>query len=304
VLAAHPVIAADGSPRSERHLWPPAFRNALGWRTIRFVESTIQLVAIDLDGTLLDQKKRVSPAVAEALCALPQRGVRVVIASARPPRSVRAIYNALKLDTWQINYNGALIWDEPAQAVVHHAPLKPELVLSMIERARDMFEEVAVSCEILDRWYTDRAEQMYMTETGRLFRPDTVAPIEEFCREPVTKLMMLGEAPMISRLEQLLTPEYPKTNIVRAEPELLQVMSVKANKAIALRRVAAHYGVAMENVMAIGDAANDIPMLQAVGVGVAMDNAHPLVKRIAKWVAPSNNDHGVHAALRKYGLCE
>jgi len=81
-------------------------------------------------------------------------------------------------------------------------------------------------------------------------------------------------------------------------------MSVKANKAIALRRVAAHYGVAMENVMAIGDAANDIPMLQAVGVGVAMDNAHPLVKRIAKWVAPSNNDHGVHAALRKYGLCE
>jgi hypothetical protein len=55
--------------------------------------------------------------------------------------------------------------------------------------------------------------------------------------------------------------------------------------------------------MAIGDALNDVPMLQAAGVAIAMDNAHPAVKRVAHWVAPSNNDHGVHAALEKYGLC-
>jgi len=264
--------------------------------------SNIQLVAVDLDGTLLDSNKQVSDATAAALACLPAQSVRLVIASARPPRSVRPIYSALKLNTWQINYNGALIWDEPSQTVLYHAPMKPELVLSVIERARDMFEEVAVSCEILDRWYTDAVQQMYMTETGRLFRPDVVAPIEEFCREPVTKLMLMGEPPMISRLEQLLLQEYPNANIV-CEPELLQVMSPKADKALALRRVAAHYGVAMENVMAIGDAANDIAMLKSVGVGIAMDNAHPLVKRAAKWVAPSNNDHGVLAALRKYGLC-
>ena len=147
-----------------------------------------------------------------------------MIASARPPRSVRAIYAALKLDTWQINYNGALIWDEPSHTVVHHEPMKPKLVLAMIERARDMFEEVAVSCEILDRWYTDHAEQQYVTETGRLFRPDVVAPIEEFCREPVTKILLLGEPRIISRLEQLLMEEYPKASVVRSEPELLQIM--------------------------------------------------------------------------------
>ena len=144
------------------------------------MSTTIQLVAIDLDGTLLTQKKQVSKATAGALACLPGQGVRVVIASARPPRSVRAIYSALKLDTWQINYNGALIWDEPSMSVVHHEPMKPQLVLAMIERARDMFEEVAVSCEILDRWYTDHAEQAYMTETGRLFKPDVVAPWSSF----------------------------------------------------------------------------------------------------------------------------
>lgn len=266
--------------------------------------NTIQLVAVDLDGTLLDSSKRISEPTAAALACLPGRSIRLVIASARPPRSVRPIYTALKLDTWQINYNGALIWDEPSRTVIHHEPMNPELVVSMIDLARDMFEEVAVSCEILDRWYTDASQQMYMTETGKLFRPDVVAPIAEFCREPVTKLLLLGEPPMISRLEQLLTQEFPKTNIVRAEPELLQVMSPKADKSVALRRVAAHYRIPMENVMAIGDAANDIDMLKVVGVGIAMDNAHPEVKRVAKWVAPSNNDHGVYAALKRYGLCE
>jgi Cof subfamily protein (haloacid dehalogenase superfamily) len=267
------------------------------------VANEIKLVAVDLDGTLLDNKKQISRTTAAALSCLPGQGVPLVIASARPPRSVRAIYAALKLDTWQINYNGALIWDEPSRSIVHHEPMKPKLVLSMIDSARDMFEEVAVSCEILDRWYTDHAEQEYMTETGRLFRPDVVAPIGEFCREPVTKVLLLGEPRMISRLEQLLTSEYPMVNIARSEPELLQIMSSKADKAFALHRVATHYGVGMENVMAIGDAANDIGMLKAAGVGIAMDNAHPLVKRVANWVAPSNNDHGVPAALRKYGLC-
>src|SRR5947209_8468867 len=74
--------------------------------------TSIRLVAVDLDGTLLDRDKRVSRRTVEALCCLPRRAVQVVIASARPPRSVRHIYRALKLDTWQINYNGAMIWDE------------------------------------------------------------------------------------------------------------------------------------------------------------------------------------------------
>jgi 3-deoxy-D-manno-octulosonate 8-phosphate phosphatase KdsC-like HAD superfamily phosphatase len=71
----------------------------------------------------------------------------------------------------------------------------------------------------------------------------------------------------------------------------------------ALQKVATWYEVPMEQVLAIGDAPNDVGMLQAAGVSVAMDNAHQLVKDVADWVAPSNNDHGVHAALARYGLC-
>ncbi len=91
--------------------------------------------------------------------------------------------------------------------------------------------------------------------------------------------------------------------MVRTDDHLIQVMDRRVSKAVALQVVAKHYDVKLENVMAIGDAPNDVGMLQVAGVAIAMDNAHKLVKKVAHWVAPSNNDHGVHAALVKYGLC-
>ncbi|HEX3358069.1 MAG TPA: Cof-type HAD-IIB family hydrolase [Tepidisphaeraceae bacterium] len=267
--------------------------------------TSVRLVAIDLDGTLLDRSKKVSDRAAAALKCLPAAGVKVVIASARPPRSVRHIYQELGLDTWQINYNGALIWDEPNQQPVFHRPMNSNLVAAMIDRSRDMFEEVLVTCEILDRWYTDRDDQTYTTETGRLFKPDVVAPVEQFCTEPITKLMLLGDPMIISRLESLLLEEFgDKVTILHTDDELLQIMDNRVSKAVALQKVAAHYGVKQEEVMAIGDAPNDVGMLQFAGVAVAMANAHSVVKEVAHWIAPSNDEHGVHVALQRYGLCE
>lgn len=265
----------------------------------------VRLVAVDLDGTLLDDSKQVSQQTTQALCCLPARGVKLVIASARPPRSVRHIYRKLKLDTLQINYNGALIWDEPARQALFHRPLGKRLTRQIVDRARDMFDEVLVSCEIMDKWYTDRVDQTFTTETGKLFKPDVIAPIEEFCNQPVTKLLLLGQPQMIWRLEALLAEEFEQqVSIVRTDDHLVQIMDRRVSKAVALQKVAGHYGIPMRQVMALGDAPNDVGMLQTAGVAVAMDNAHELVKQQADWVAPSNNDHGVHAALRRYGLCE
>lgn len=265
----------------------------------------IRLLAIDLDGTLLNDAKTVSDQTVLALQNLSEQGVKVVIASARPPRSVRPIYRQLKLDTWQINYNGALIWDEPTQQAVFHRPMDCRLARQIIEVARDMFEEVLVSCEVMDRWYTDRLDNTYTTETGKLFKPDVVAEIDTFCNQPITKVMLLGEPRIILRLEALLGQQFEgKISLVRQEAQLIQIMHPQVSKAAALHKVARHYGLRSRQIMAIGDAPNDVGMLQLAGVAVAMDNAHPLVKDVADWVAPSNNDHGVFAALVKYGLVD
>jgi hypothetical protein len=270
---------------------------------------TIRLVAIDLDGTLLNDAKAVSERTAAALRGLPGRGVKAVIASARPPRSVRHIYRMLHLDTWQINYNGALIWDEPAGRAVFHQPMSPDLTLRMIHHARALHPQVLVSCEILDQWHTDQYDaafaSTFTTETGRLFKPDVVAPVESWCNQPITKLLFLGEPAIIAAIKASILAGFPQhISVIHGEPDLLQIMDGRAGKAAALRMVAEHYGVPLAEVLAIGDAVNDMDMLQSAGVAIAMDNAHPSVKQVAHWIAPSNNDHGVHAALARYGLCD
>jgi len=266
-------------------------------------KSPVRLVAVDLDGTLLNDSKKVSGRTVAALRCLPNAGVRVVIASARPPRSVRHVYTELGLDTWQINYNGALIWDEANRRPVYHRPMAGDVVRRIIDAVRDRYEEVLVGCEVLDRWCTDRFDDTYTTETGRLFKPDVVAPLDAFLNQPITKLMFLADPTTITRLDPVLIDLPFDVSIVRSDPQLIQIMAAEASKGEALKMVAEHYGIPMAQVLAIGDAVNDVPMLEAAGVAVAMDNAHPDVKAVADWVAPSNNDHGVHAALVRYGLC-
>jgi Cof subfamily protein (haloacid dehalogenase superfamily) len=266
--------------------------------------SPIRLVAIDLDGTLLNDSRQVSQQTAGALACLPARGVKVVLASARPPRSVRHVYRSLALDTLQINYNGAMIWDEVHSRVNFHQPLEPEVAREVIAQAREEFPQVLVSCEVYDRWLTDRVDPQYLTETSRLFPPDGILPVEAMCAEPVTKVLLMGEPEMISELRARLVESHPHVSLVRSDPDLIQIMHPGVNKGTALKLVADHYTVPMSQVLAIGDATNDLPMLAAAGVKVAMDNAPAEVKAAADWVAPSNNDHGVHAALVRFGLCE
>jgi Cof subfamily protein (haloacid dehalogenase superfamily) len=268
------------------------------------METPIRLVAVDLDGTLLTDSKQITEQTAGALACLPRRGVKLVIASARPPRSVRQIYQQLRLDTVQINYNGALVWDEPNQQAMFHRPIPGKLARQIIDTARDMFEETIVTAEVMDKWLTDRNDDSHTTETGKLFQPDVICTIPQLCSHPVTKLMLLGEPRIILRLEATLAATFEgMVTILKTDRDLLQIMHPQVSKAVALTKVAAFYGVPMEQVMAIGDAPNDVGMLQSAGVGVAMDNAHALVKDVADWVAPSNNDHGVHAALARFGLC-
>jgi len=267
-------------------------------------EQPIKLVAIDLDGTLLTSAKQVSERTVRALRCLPGAGVKVVIASARPPRSVRQIYRGLGLDTLQVNYNGALIWDELNRRAIFHRPMSGHLVREIITSARALFDRVLVSCEVMDRLFTDRDDQSYTTETGKIFKPDAICPVDDFCHRPITKLMLLGDPKMLVQLLPALEAKYSKlVTILHADDDLLQIMDKGVSKAIALKKVAESYRIEPSQIMAIGDAPNDVGMLQLAGVAIAMDNAHPIVKAEADWVAPSNDDHGVHAALVRYGLC-
>jgi Cof subfamily protein (haloacid dehalogenase superfamily) len=266
----------------------------------------VQLIAIDLDGTLLTSRKSISRRTHTALAAARDQGIHIVLATARPPRSVRGYYEALKLATPQINYNGALIWDEPRRRIIEHTPLETEVCRKVINVARKMYPEILVSVEILDKWYTDHFSDVpeYATETSKQhFTPDFIGPIDAFLTVPPTKLMLLGDPEWIATLEKQLPRKFGDDIAhTRSDPFLLQINHPSVNKGSAVAAVAKRLGVARENIMAIGDAPNDLSMLVYAGVPVVMGNAWDQVKSAGRAIVPDNDHDGVGIAIEELVL--
>lgn len=263
----------------------------------------IELLAIDLDGTTLRRDKRLSERVCRAVRMATARGVRVVLATARPPRSVRPIRERLGLTNLQVHYNGALVHDPVRRAHVLHRPLQAELARRLVRFARRLDPRVVVSLEILDRWYTDHVDDTLPTETALVFRPDVIGPLEAFLRVPITKLMLLGASERIDRLRDAIAARFGRhIALPVSDPHLLQIVDRHVDKATALALVARRYDVLPARVMAIGDAPNDNGMIRWAGVGVAVANAWPETRHAADVVVPSNDDDGVAEAIERFVL--
>lgn len=261
----------------------------------------IGLIALDLDGTVLRPDRTISHAVRDAIAAASLR-VPCVIASARPPRSVRAIYDALGLATPAVLYNGAVTWDFSHDRFVTHVQLSADVTSSLIHAARSALPDVIVNVEHLDRWFTDRVSDRFITETGRLFGPTLVAPLAAYADLGATKLMFHAEPAEIDALRATLEPRFADVTFIRTDPDLLQMMSAGTSKWRGLVALAASHGVRPEQILAIGDNENDLEMLAGAGVGVAMANGTDAARAVADWVAPSNVDDGVAVAIRRYVL--
>jgi Cof subfamily protein (haloacid dehalogenase superfamily) len=259
------------------------------------------MVALDIDGTLLRADKRLSMKVVNAVKCVRSMGVRVILATARPPRSVKEIHGILGLDTLVINYNGALIYNFVTKKTMMHWNMEPELALEIIKFARKLFPKVVVNVENLDRGYTDRVDDKLKTETSKTFAPDGIGPIESFLTGPVTKVMFMADESLMEDIRREIDAKYgKKVSFPASDPHLLQMMNKDADKAIALKWVADYYKVRSDRVIAMGDAPNDVGMLKWAGLGVAMGNGWIEAKDAADIVVPPNDEDGVAYALKRY----
>jgi len=265
------------------------------------IATKIQLVAVDLDGTLLNSAKEITDTTAAILrTARQEAGVRIVLATARPPRSVLPYYGLLGLDTPMINYNGALVYVPETEDVLLHKPIPAKIARGIIRLARSTCPEVLVSAEVMDRWFTDRVDGTYTTETGQLFGPDVVAPVHEWEDQSMTKLLLLGQPEWLAQTADAVQTHFPhQVTMVRTEGYLLQIMHATVSKAQALRTVAAEMHVKRREVMAIGDNANDVGMLQWAGIAVAMANAAPEALAVADYVTDHHDADGAAHAIRR-----
>jgi hypothetical protein len=264
----------------------------------------IRLVAIDLDGTLLNSDKSITETSSAILRAARETAeAHVVLASARPPRSVRPFHSLLGLNTPMINYNGALVIDPHSDEVWLHRAIPASVAGRVVNLARHLQPDVLVSAEILDRWYTDRydpREDTRQTETSRLFPPDVVAPIRQWINQDITKLLLVGEEDPLTQLaHQMRARLEGQVQLMQTEGNLIQVMQPQVSKAVAMGLVCDRLGVGRDETMAIGDNANDVGMLKWARVGVAVGNAVPAALAAADYVTATNDADGAAHAVQR-----
>jgi Cof subfamily protein (haloacid dehalogenase superfamily) len=265
----------------------------------------VKLFAVDVDGTLLTSSGRLSPTVVQACRAAERAGCTVVLASGRPPRAIRSILQTLGTSGPSINHHGALIWDPVANQPIFHEPLDDELVRSIIAASRRIEPDLLLGLEVIDRWFTDKFDPKFGSEHMRLMQPDGIMPLEQALAQPITKLNLLREPIRLNAVMEMLDDLYVRSLRIRVQitnPHLLQLTHARADKGVALRVLAEQMGLGPAQVMAIGDAHNDLGMIEWAGFGLAIGNAHEEVKAAADVVVESNDEHGVAFAIQRYIL--
>lgn len=256
----------------------------------------IRLVACDLDGTLLNPDHQVSEAVARAVRRAGAGGLRVVLASGRNRRSMLPFLARLELDQPFIALGGGYAAHPRSSEPIGHWPLGAEATAQIAAVAREegvtiLHEEPDVMLIEGQDWAVDLLRGMSGVPV------DQVEDVVGAADHPPTKIVLIGEDGHLGRVAERLARLEHRLDIAQSRANLLDITSHGVNKGAALRHLAAHLGLGMDEVAALGDGFNDLSMFAAAGVAIAVANAAPQVRQQADRVAPPNSEDGAAWAL-------
>ncbi|EHO49571.1 sugar-phosphatase [Lentilactobacillus kisonensis] len=266
----------------------------------------IKLVAIDIDGTLLNEKHQLAQATIDAIQAVRQRGIKVVLCSGRPLSGVQPYLDQLAIsgnDEFAITFNGAMAQTLSGDVLVHHTlDYDDFLETEMLSRKFGVHFQL----ETIDTIYaTNRDLSPYTIGESYLVRlPVKYRAPEDISKDLViSKVMMIDDPKLIANANNGISDELRnKLYIVQSEPFFIEIMSKQANKGKTLGELATKLGLTADNVMALGDQENDLTMIKYAGLGVAMGNGIKAVKDAATFTTKPNTENGVAYALKKYLL--
>jgi Cof subfamily protein (haloacid dehalogenase superfamily) len=258
---------------------------------------TIRLVASDLDGTLLRPDVTISERTRKAIHRVRDAGITFVAVTGRPPRSVRDLREDLGLEGIAICANGALVYDLDADTILDQTLLAREIALRIVQGLRDAAPGVVFAWEDADGFASepDWGRDPFLP-ADRLGRGDPA----ELLTAPVAKLLArhpeMGFDELAARARAVAGEE---AVVTWSSPHIVEVSAANVTKAFALKVVCARLGVGREEVLAIGDNENDLPMLRWAGRSAAVANASERVLGMVDEVTASNLDDGVALLLER-----
>ncbi|MCF0127261.1 MAG: HAD family phosphatase [Pseudobutyrivibrio sp.] len=271
--------------------------------------SEIRVIALDLDGTLTTSDKKITKHTKEIIHrAIKEKDAKIVLASGRPTPGVREVVKQLKLDElggYMLAYNGGMILDAKDEKVLDVTYLDRS-VYATICGVTEHFKDVAPLTYEGDIIISSAPENPYLKEEMRCTRmkaevcDDLLARVGD--RE-VVKFLVIGEPSLLPPVKDYLEPLIgDKADLFFSCPFFLECVPKGVNKGQKMQTLLELTGYKKENLMGCGDALNDIPLLEASGVAVAMENAYDEVKAVADFVTLSNDRDGAAFAIEKYVL--
>lgn len=270
----------------------------------------IKLIAIDMDGTLLNEKKHIDKAQKEAIHEAVEAGIKIVLCTGRPLYGILPFYEELGLS--ELDSEGYVILNNGCS--IHKT--KDWELIDQVNFTSDDIEYLYKFSESYDINFTLVNDTYYFNigrkptdelikDAGFVFSDITDISLEEAKsgKHKIMKIMFLGNPEIMADFqkenENILKDKYSS---VLSQPYVYEILPKGNNKGTGLKKLAKKLGIKQEEIMAIGDGNNDIEMFEYANYSVAMENGTELAKKAAKYQTDSNENDGVAKAIRKYAL--
>lgn len=267
------------------------------------ISTRIRLIALDLDGTLVGSNLTISPRVRESIAQARARGAEITIVTGRMFAATKPFADVLGIAGPLVCYQGAAVFEASTGAVLRETPVHQDVTREVLAWAEE--HRVHAQCYSGDTLYVQQINRFSKRYTDLAKVEPVVVPSlrEAFADKPSIKVVLVDDpGPSEAHLAALTPLLGKRAYITRSNVDFVEVLSPDVNKGEALAFVAQRYDATLAETMAIGDAWNDVPLITAAGVGVAMGSGPPELFAKADAVVGDVAHDGVAEAIERYVL--
>lgn len=265
-----------------------------------------EILVLDIDGTLTNTEKNITPQTLDAILKTQIRGHRVVLASGRPTPGIRKVAEQIKLseyDGYILSFNGARIIRPKTGEVIYQKVIPRDIIPDLYAAA--LKNSVGIISYENDSVIAGTEIDEYIEKEAKIngMSIKKVKDFPKYITFDVNKCLMTGPSSHLEKVEQIMKNQFGhRLNIFRSEPYFLEIMPMNIDKAYSLGKLLQHLGLSKEQMISCGDGFNDISMIQYAGMGVAMANAQTAVKNVADYITLSNDEDGVAHVINEFML--
>lgn len=261
-----------------------------------------KMLVLDMDDTLLTDDHKISDENKEMLSKAQELGVYVVLASGRPTPAMVAYAKELQLDnSYMISYNGAVITDLKEDKIIFEQTLTKEQIHELYDYSLKSKTHIITYLNGKIVSETD-SEYIEVEKVITGLEHNKVLSFKNEVTSTAVKCILLEEPNYLKEVEKDLKEAMPHLSVSMSKPFFLEVAQNGIDKAASIKILADKLDIHQSEIIAVGNAGNDLTMIRYAGLGVWVDNVNPELRDLGDVIVASNNDHGVAEVVRRFIL--